>query len=347
MAGVDPYGHAGAAARAVQMHRDHVRWRIWVGFALVSACGKRSGQLATHRGKPTCVGGGYAPSVPELPEVESVRRQLAPALAQRRVTQAWWDGHPHARQSDVADAIGGRVVAVNRRGKFLLCPLQFAEQPDRELILHLGMSGALRIAGPYNDPTQRDPYDRAWLAFDDGTTLRFRDPRRFGRISVVEPGAYATASPTLASLGPEPLDTIDIDAFCTRVAALRTSIKAALLNQRLVAGVGNIYADEALWRAQIHPLERTIAPDRARRLLDAIRAVLRAAIEREGTTFRDYQLVNGQSGRYVTFLEVYGKHGQPCVRCGTMLERLTVAQRGTTVCPRCQPHPMPDDVTPA
>jgi formamidopyrimidine-DNA glycosylase len=284
--------------------------------------------------------------VPELPEVESVRRQLAPALTGRRIVGAWWDAHPHARQSRVADAIGGTITAVNRRGKYLLCPLRFTGALKRELILHLGMSGALRVTGSHDDTSEQDPYDRAWLALDNHSTLRFRDPRRFGRISVVDAGDYAAASPTLAALGPEPLGTFDVAAFCAQVATMGTSIKAALLQQRIVAGVGNIYADEALWRARIHPLTRAISPQRARVLIDELRAVLSAAIEREGTTFRNYQMLNGQSGRYAAYLQVYGKHGQPCMRCGTRLERLTVAQRGTTFCPQCQPHPMSDTVTP-
>ncbi|MFP4312054.1 MAG: zinc finger domain-containing protein, partial [Nitriliruptoraceae bacterium] len=175
------------------------------------------------------------------------------------------------------------------------------------------------------------------LTLDDGSILRFRDPRRFGRLSVVTAGRYAGVVPTLAVLGPEPLSAaFRVDAFAAALAATRAPVKARLLDQRLVAGVGNIYADEALWRARIHPRSRRVGPQRAAVLHAAIVAVLRAAVEREGTTFRDYEMVNGRSGRYASELDVYGKHGQPCRRCGSILRRDVVAQRGTTYCPRCQ-----------
>jgi formamidopyrimidine-DNA glycosylase len=277
--------------------------------------------------------------VPELPEVESVRRQLVPVLTGRRIEHVWWDASPHARFHAVADLAGRRIERVDRRGKFLLCPLEGGPGP-RELVLHLGMTGSLRW-----DPTAARPGDpdaglrhvRARLHLDDGSVLRFRDPRRFGRLSVVAPGDYAEVVPTLAVLGPEPLSpAFGVAAFATALRATRAPVKARLLDQRLVAGIGNIYADEALWRARIHPASRRVGPERAARLHAAIVEVLAAAVEREGTTFRDYEMVNGQSGRYATQLAVYGKQGLPCRRCGTILRRSVVAQRGTTSCPRCQ-----------
>ncbi len=285
-------------------------------------------------------------NVPELPEVESIRRQLAPELTGRRIEATWWDPHPSARRHDVARAEGMRVIDVTRRGKFLLCPLTagaphddnrasgaIAAQPVLELVLHLGMTGALRI----ETSGVTGPHDRATLQLDDGRVLVFRDVRRFGRISVVDVGDYASTIPTLARLGPEPLeDEFAVEPFA---AALRTStapVKALLLGQRVVAGVGNIYADEALWRAGIAPDSRHVGPRRAQRLHTAIRKVLTDAIDHEGTTFRDYQMVNGASGRHADHLDVYGKSGLPCRRCGTLLRRSIVAQRGTTSCPRCQ-----------
>ena len=261
--------------------------------------------------------------MPELPEVESVRRQLAPQLTGRRVVSVWAD--VQRRFADVDRLAGRRVEAVGRRGKFLLLDLD----APLEAVLHLGMTGSLRF-------DVVDAYARARLALDDGRELVFRDPRRFGRLSVVARGDY-TSIPTLAALGPEPLeDGFDPDVFAAGLAATRAPVKAALLNQRLVAGVGNIYADEALWRARIHPASRRVGADRAHRLHGTIREVLAAAVAREGTTFRDYQMVNGASGRYATELDVYGKAGTPCARCGTTLRHTTVAQRGTTYCPRCQ-----------
>jgi formamidopyrimidine-DNA glycosylase len=270
--------------------------------------------------------------VPELPEVESVRRQLDPRLAGRTVVAAWWDPHPEQRFSDVDRVVGCRIEAVTRRGKYLLCPLwspAASGAADRELVLHLGMTGSFRF-------DHDDAYTRARFDLDDGHVLVFRDPRRFGRVSVVDAGDH-TAIPTLAALGPEPLsDAFDVERFAEALRASRAPVKALLLAQRVVAGVGNIYADEALWRARIHPASRRVGRARAHDLHTAIRDVLRESIEREGTTFRDYQMVNGESGRNAAFLDAYGQAGRPCPRCGTAMRRTVIAQRGTTYCPGCQ-----------
>lgn len=275
--------------------------------------------------------------MPELPEVESVRRQLAPALTGHVLTDVWWDRHPEQRFSDVDDAVGGRILDVDRRGKYLLLPLASADAAtaDRELVLHLGMTGSFRIRD--NGPVPgEDDYARATFLLDDGRTLVFRDPRRFGRVSVVPHGDH-TSIPTLAALGPEPLsEEFDAQAFATGLARTSAPVKAALLGQRLVAGVGNIYADEALWRARIHPASRRVGRRRAETLHAAVREVIADAVEREGTTFRDYEMINGESGRYADFLDVYGKADLPCRRCGTALRRTVIAQRGTTYCPACQ-----------
>jgi formamidopyrimidine-DNA glycosylase len=277
--------------------------------------------------------------MPELPEVESVRRQLAPELTGRVVTGVWWDAHPHARLSDLDLLPGHRVAAVVRRGKFLLCPLDPGPGGDElELVLHLGMTGSFRfVATDPVDPDAGVSHVRVRLELDDGRTLLFRDPRRFGRASVVPAGRYDPVVPTLATLGPEPLtDAFTLEGFRATLARSRAPIKALLLDQRVVAGVGNIYADEALWLARIHPEARRVGPRRAAALHAAIREVLAAAIEREGTTFRDYQMVNGASGRNADFLRAYGQAGRPCDRCGTALSASVVAGRGTTHCVRCQ-----------
>jgi formamidopyrimidine-DNA glycosylase len=268
--------------------------------------------------------------MPELPEVESVARQLRPRLVGRRIADVWID--PQSRFVDVHAAVGTRVLGLRRRGKYLLAGLSRRSAPAHELVMHLGMTGAFRFRG---DDWTPDAYVRATLVLDDAV-LDFRDVRRFGRLTVVPAGDYAGIA-TLAKLGPEPLGP----DFCPGDfhAALRRSrmpVKPQLLSQRPVAGVGNIYADEALWQARINPRARRIGVQRATRLWAAIREVLGAAIEREGTTFRDYQMVNGQSGRNATFLVAYGQHGQQCPRCGTVLRRITLAGRGTTYCPSCQ-----------
>ena len=279
--------------------------------------------------------------MPELPEVESVRRQLDPELTGRRIREVWWDDHPHARFSDVDLLVGRRVLHVGRRGKFLVCPLDpTSDRDDLELVLHLGMTGSFHLAPSEGSGGSDDgvTHVRARLSLDDGRTLLFRDPRRFGRVSVVPAGDYAGV-PTLATLGPEPLsEAFELADFQAALRRTRAPVKARLLDQRLVAGVGNIYADEALWRARIHPASRHVGHERARRLHAAIRSVLAAAIERQGTTFRDYRTLEGASGGYAELLDAYGRAGLPCSRCGTPLSRTVIAQRGTTYCPTCQRH---------
>jgi len=279
--------------------------------------------------------------VPELPEVESVRRQLAPLVIGRTIVGTERDPYPARRIGPLARAVGGRILEVTRRGKFLLLPLERpAPATTVELIIHLGMTGILRVlerdvpAGAVGAPAQ---HVRVRLELDDGRVLVLRDARRFGRVAVVDPGRYAEDAPTLAVLGPEPLtESFTVAGFAAGLAASQASVKARLLDQRLVAGVGNIYADESLWRARIHPASRRVGAGRAERLHTAVREVLAAAVEREGTSFRDYQLVNGQSGRYLSELDVYGRAGLPCRRCAATLRGTVIAQRGTTYCPRCQ-----------
>jgi formamidopyrimidine-DNA glycosylase len=265
--------------------------------------------------------------MPELPEVESVRRQLEPELSGRRVTDVWYDRHPNIPRQfvDVELLVGRTITSVGRRGKFLICPLD----AGLEMIMHLGMTGALRFDFD-------GPHTRARIYLDDGRTLAFRDPRRFGRLAVVAAGDYASI-PTLATLGPEPLsDDFDVERFARDLARTTAPIKPYLLTQRAVAGVGNIYADEALWLARIHPTSRRVGRMRAHLLHAAIREVLADAIEREGTTFRDYQTVTGEPGRNASFLIAYGRKGFPCPRCGASLRRVILGGRGTTYCPRCQ-----------
>ena len=265
--------------------------------------------------------------MPELPEVESVRRQLEPELTGRRVTGVWVDPIPSMPREflDVERAFDRTFKAVGRRGKFLIAPLD----DGLEMIMHLGMTGAFHF-------DIDDPHVRARLDLDDGRVLGFRDVRRFGRMAVVEAGDYA-ALPTLATLGPEPLsDEFDPESFAEALERSSAPIKPLLLSQRPVAGVGNIYADEALWMARIHPRSRKVGRRRAHDLHDAIREVLAGAVEREGTTFSDYRMVNGESGRNASFLIAYGRSGHPCPRCGTPLRKIVLGGRGTTYCPRCQ-----------
>jgi formamidopyrimidine-DNA glycosylase len=282
-------------------------------------------------------GGRNLEQVPELPEVESVRRQLEPRLVGRTLLRV--SATPQARFAGLEFAAGRRIEALDRRGKYLLAELgdEHAGREHLELVMHLGMTGSFRFREDIwpDGPWRGDPYVRATLHLD-GAMLDFRDVRRFGRLTVVPRGDYR-AVPTLRLLGPEPLsDAFDPDRFAQALARTNAAVKPFLLSQRPVAGVGNIYADEALWRARIHPRSRRVGRRRAHALWSAVRAVLSEAIEREGTSFSDYLMVNGQSGRNAAFLEVYGQAGTPCRRCGTELSGAVVGGRGTTYCRRCQ-----------
>ena len=265
--------------------------------------------------------------MPELPEVETIRRRLAPRIVGRTVV----DAHAHAspKFAPAIDAISHRVEAVERRGKYLLTRLD----GDRELVVHLGMTGSLRIADPEAPP---DPYVRAAWTLDDDAVLELRDVRRFGRVAVVPAGVY-DSMPTLHALGPEPLsDAFDPVGFHRALKASHRAVKTQLMSQRPVAGVGNIYADEALWRAGVHPATRRTTRRQSDRIHTELRSVLTDAIERGGTTLRDYRTFDGDTGRNQEFLECYGRAGRPCLRCGAELRRAVIDQRGTTWCPRCQ-----------
>jgi len=267
--------------------------------------------------------------MPELPEVETIRRELEPAILGRRLGEAWAFLHP--KFTPALDAAGAEVVSVDRRGKYLVLGLD----DGHELIVHLGMTGSLAIQ-PRGSAAE-DPYMRAWWVLDDGDdVLSFRDVRRFGRLAVVPVGEYVG---TLAVQGPDGLDpTISADDFWKATKASRRPIKTQLLSQRPIAGVGNIYADEALWLAKVNPLRRSITRAQAAALLEAIREVLAAALGNGGTTLRDYRTLAGEEGTNQTRLKAYGRYGLPCLRCGTILRRTILDGRATTWCPTCQPR---------
>ena len=268
--------------------------------------------------------------MPELPEVETIRVALEPLLVGRTVTAA--AAFPSAKFAAAPDAVGHEVVDLRRRGKYLLAGLDGPIGP-RELVVHLGMTGQLRP-----DLDRQGPHVRAWWDLDDGSTLVFRDVRRFGRIAVVPAGDHRSL-PTLHTLGPEPFaDDFTPTGLRRSVARSDVRLKTQLLAQRVVAGVGNIYADEALWLARIHPGTRTLGPARAERLHGAIREVLAAGLANGGTTLRDYRTVTGDEGRNQHSLAAYGRTGLPCLRCGTPLRSAVLDGRTTTWCPRCQPR---------
>lgn len=273
--------------------------------------------------------------MPELPEVETVRRQLAPALEGRRLERVEIHDGRLTRPEDpavVAAELEGELVSrVERRGKYLIVRFE----SGRVLLVHLRMTGSFRHGG---GPASRASHVRAVVRLDDGSDVVYRDVRRFGTWFVTEEEHLV---PYLAArLGEEPLSPeFTPSRLQKRLAGRRAPVKAALLDQRTVAGVGNIYADEALWRSRIHPLRAAETLDKAevRRLRDAVRAVLTTGIARQGATLRDYRQPSGAEGGMQHEFAVYGREGEPCDRCGTPIEKTRVAGRGTWYCPRCQP----------
>ncbi len=267
--------------------------------------------------------------MPELPEVETLRRSLEPILVGRTVVAA--GAHPSPKFSPAPDAVGGTVEAVRRCGKYLLADLDGPGPAPLELVVHLGMTGQL---GPDLDPD--GPHARAWWQLDDGVTLTFRDVRRFGRVAVVPTGDHRSL-PTLHAIGPEPFGPDFTPRSLERaLRASTTRVKTQLLSQRPVAGVGNIYADEALWRAGINPAARRVGPARAARLHAAVVEALALGLANGGTTLRDYRTATGEAGRNQAELLCYGRAGRPCRRCEAELRSRVIDGRGTTWCPRCQ-----------
>ena len=230
---------------------------------------------------------------------------------------------------------GARMTRVWRRGKFILIELERAGRPCGHLRGHLRMSGRMHVA---RECTELGPYVRASLELDDGRSLYFVDVRKFGRLELVE-----GADPGLEELGPEPLgEEFGIEWFRDQLRARRRAIKPLLLDQSFIAGLGNIYVDEALHRARVHPLRRSDRIPRAtsEELRLHIRETLEEAIRREGSSFDAfYRTPEGRPGSYQHQFQVYGRAGKPCLRCGAAIRRIVVAQRGTHLCPRCQPRP--------
>jgi formamidopyrimidine-DNA glycosylase len=278
--------------------------------------------------------------LPELPEVETVRRRLAPVLEGRTWEHVEISDPRLTRPlppDDVARELDGeRVERLDRRGKYLI--VRFAS--GRALLVHLRMTGSLLHAAD-GDPGD-DPHRRALVRLDDGAALAYRDVRRFGTWLLLEPEdveAYVDAR-----VGLEPLERgFRSRDLAARLADRRAPVKAAILDQRTVAGVGNIYADEALWRARIHPLTPALAlePAEVQALHRALRKALEVGIARQGSTLRDYRLPDGASGEMQHEFKVYGRAGEPCERCGTPIDKIRVAGRGTWYCPNCQRYRSP------
>lgn len=260
--------------------------------------------------------------MPELPEVETVVRSVAAHLTGRRIVSTSFTSRfvtPGNRAKLTQRLAGRRIESVTRRGKFILIALD-----QGTLTVHLGMTGKLLVEGEAGEHTH------GVFTLDDGMLL-YHDPRQFGRIewSLGPP-------PRVARLGPEPLE-IGFDEFRERLRR-KTKIKALLLNQAFLAGLGNIYADESLFAAGIHPLAiaERLSKARAAKLYDAIRGILRHAIQLGGSSISDYVNARGERGWFQMEHRVYGREGEPCANCGRPIRKILVAQRGTHYCPHCQ-----------
>ncbi len=270
--------------------------------------------------------------MPELPEVETVVRGLRKPLIGRTVKGMWYDSTRTLQSPDpesfAARIEGQRFHAINRRAKYILCQL------DHDLLVfHLGMTGRLYVV-PDDAVSEADRWVHFSLQLDNGTQLRFSDARKFGFVSLT-----STFDLIAPKLGPEPLgDDFTPEVLRERLQGHAKSIKALLLDQAFVAGVGNIYADEALYRARISPLRpaNQLSDAEVHALYAAIRDALSAGIEMEGASVNWYRKPDGTPGEAQHYLYVYGREGEPCERCGSTIIKIRVAQRGTHYCPSCQ-----------
>lgn len=287
--------------------------------------------------------------MPELPEVETVRIGLAALLPGRRVQAVdfdWPKGFPNTDADVRAHLIGARVTAVNRRAKVLLIELD----SEYSLVIHLKMTGQLVFRGgkqhfgaghPNGSLVGElpDKSTRVTFTFEDGSKLFFNDQRKFGWVRLL-PTVEVPAIDFFQKVGPEPLaEDFTADAFIERLRRRNGSaIKAALLDQTVVAGIGNIYADESLWAAKIHPLTRVadVGDGQLYDLYGGLIRVLKLSIEKGGSTDRNYVDAVGKRGSYLTFASVFRREGKPCPRCGTAIIKMRAAGRGTHICPHCQ-----------
>lgn len=272
--------------------------------------------------------------MPELPEVETTVRDLRPHLIGRTIAQVrvhWQRTVAHPSVRAFAHGLQGYTIReITRRGKHLVFRLEGANGECKYLLVHLRMTGQFGFHQPQE---KRTKHHHVVFRLDDGRELRFHDFRKFGRMWLVDDPEFVTGK-----LGPEPLEMSQRE-FLARLRARKGRIKPLLLNQEFVAGVGNIYADESLWYAKIHPLRQaaTLTDEEAVAMYHAIRRVFRKAIRAGGTSFdATYKRINGMSGQYEEKLRVVGRAGEPCYRCGTPIVKTVVGQRGTYYCPNCQ-----------
>lgn len=299
--------------------------------------------------------------MPELPEVETVARDLQRAVAGATILDATvaWERtirHPQPPKRFAAEIAGATIRRVDRRAKTVLLHLE----DGRVMTVALRMTGALIVADP---GTSEDPYARVVFRLADGRELRYRDVRKFGRIGLWPGGGLRSVGggrgarskrvgegtrryrigEVFSGHGPEPLQRgFTAERFAERLRGRSAKLKSLLLDQSFIAGVGNIYADEALWRAGLHPLRSADSLDArdVRRLHRAVRQVLREGIRNRGASINDYVSADGEPGANAERLAVYRRTEEPCFRCGRPIRRIVVGQRSTHFCPRCQPEPV-------
>jgi formamidopyrimidine-DNA glycosylase len=296
---------------------------------------------------------GYNVAMPELPEVETIRLGLQQYLPEQTITSAsfdWPKGFPNSPELVQTKLIGAKIESVDRRGKAIIMPLS----SGYSLLIHLKMTGQL-VYRPNTGkgfggghPTNSligslpDKSTRVELTLSKGT-LFFNDQRKFGWVKLEETDGLYERNAFLSKLGPEPLDdSYTFDIFKSAVQRRKnTSIKAAILDQSVLAGVGNIYADEGLFAARIHPATKVanVSTIKLHKLFDALRAVMRLSISHGGSSDRNYVNAEGKKGSYLTFAKVFRREGQTCPECGGVVEKIRVAGRGTHFCPRCQKLP--------
>jgi formamidopyrimidine-DNA glycosylase len=284
--------------------------------------------------------------MPELPEVETVARGLQKSVAGRRIVSVRlgktdFIDDPAALEQELP---GRQIEKVERYGKFMLLRLSAranaiadSENGDVEaasLLVHLGMTGQL---APYAAEQPYAKHTHVWFGLDDGRELRYTDPRRFGRMAYL---TRALLADELTAFGADPL-LVSAEDFASRIRSRNAQIKALLLDQSVLRGVGNIYADESLWRAKIHPMRRgtELSSKQARVLRRVLQGVLRKAILARGSSISDFLDAEGQPGEYQRHHRAYGREGKRCYRCGAAIRRVIVAGRSSYFCPKCQPAP--------
>ena len=289
--------------------------------------------------------------MPELPEVETIRIGLAKLLPSKVIADVWHDwqkGFPNAPADVARFMINAKITNVRRRAKVLIIELS----SEYSLIIHLKMTGQLVFKGDKTfgagHPSKSlvgdlpDKSTRVIIDFTDGSKLFFNDQRKFGWMRLL-PTLEVPEIDFMKKVGPEPLDdAFMVDKFIERLMRRqKSSIKAVLLDQTVLAGVGNIYADESLWAAKIHPSTPVFRVSKAKlvTLHSAVREILKLSIQKGGSTDRNFVDAKGKKGSYLKFAQVFRQNGQPCPRCGTEVIKIRVAGRGTHICPRCQEEP--------